>query len=148
MGDLERVQRLATRMIPGLRDKSYIERCAATGLFTLDYRRVRGDLILLFRILCMRLHPELEHLFKLSSSSSTRGHPFKLEVLRTDKLPHVYRFSRRVVSVWNSLPASVVTAPSVATFKIRLDNDLWHQRAETEKGRVAGVGYPTSQRTG
>ena len=58
MGDLERVHNLVTRMIPGPRDKLHIERSAVTEIFTLDYRRVR--------ILCMRLYPELEHLFKLS----------------------------------------------------------------------------------
>ena len=144
MSELEGVQRLATRMIPGFQDKTYMERCTQTGLFTLEYRRLRGDLILLFRILCMKLHPELEHLFKLNSTSNTRGHAFKLEVLRTDNLPHVYRFSRRVVNTWNNLPTDVVTAPSVVAFKARLDNDLWHLRADATKGRVASVGYPTS----
>ena len=45
--DIERVQKRATKLIPGLSNKSYIERLKVLGLNlpTLKYRRYRGDMI-------------------------------------------------------------------------------------------------------
>ena len=48
---IERVQRRATKLIEGLRDVCYAERLAQTGLISLEKRRVRGDLIQVFKIL-------------------------------------------------------------------------------------------------
>ena len=47
---LENVQRRATRLVPELRDLSYIERLAELQLSTLEYRRKRFDLIQVFKI--------------------------------------------------------------------------------------------------
>ena len=48
---LDKIQKRATKLIPGLRDLRYEERLKECGLTTLETRRLRGDNIEVFKIL-------------------------------------------------------------------------------------------------
>ena len=49
--DLERVQLRATKLVSGLRKKSYKERLMELKLPTLKYRRIRSDMIEVYKLL-------------------------------------------------------------------------------------------------
>ena len=78
---LENIQRRATKILPEMKNKSYTERLRSLGLPSLEYRRLRSDLIQAFKI-----HKNIDRLdvIKLFPKSSnparltTRGHSFKL----------------------------------------------------------------------
>jgi len=53
---------------------------------------------------------------------STRGHQYKLKKQRSRLENQKNLFSNRIVTEWNKLPAHVVDAETVVTFKNRLDN--------------------------
>ena len=47
---IESVQRRATKQLPGMKKLSYPERLKSLNLPTLSYRRIRGDMIELYKI--------------------------------------------------------------------------------------------------
>ncbi|VDP94559.1 unnamed protein product [Echinostoma caproni] len=124
MVKLERVQRAATRMIDGLRWCCYTERLHATGLFPESYRRVRGDIICVRRILHGDMGSEFMEYLPLREQTRTRGHGLTLLKLSSVGLPLRFRLSRRVTNLWNSLPADVMEEVNDKMFKRKLDSVL------------------------
>ena len=122
--ELESVQRRGTKLIPLLKHLSCKERLQHLKLPLLTYRRSRGDLIEAFKIFHHYSSDPSEVLHLHHSSSSTRGHPFKLHNDRNLTSLRSNSFSQRIVNNWNSLPDNIINSPSTNTFKNRLDEYL------------------------
>ena len=118
--ELEKVQKRATKRIPGFENIPYEERLKRLKLPTLVYRRIRGDMINVFKYLSG--HFKTKPLFTVSQDNyDTRGHNKKLQVLGAHTDRHKHTFVNRIVSWWNNLPTEVVNAPSINSFKNRFD---------------------------
>lgn len=122
---IENVQRHFTKCIVGYRNLSYEERLRALRLPTLEFRRLRGDMIEVFKILHEKYDPKTtKSLLCISDTSSTRGHSLKLTKKTVCTNLYNHFFTNRIVNMWNSLPNEVVTAGSINAFKNRLDKHL------------------------
>ena len=82
---LEKVQRRATKLVKGFKYKSYEDRLQLLGITSLEKRRVRGDMIQVFRIVKGFDRMNMEDFFELDHGGgySLRGHKWKLKVKRS-----------------------------------------------------------------
>lgn len=124
---LEGVQRRATRQIPTLKGLEYPERLRRLKMTTLAFRRLRGDMIETYKIVTGVYDTAASKgILNRARNTRTRGHRHKLEKYTCNKNIRLHTFSHRVVQPWNSLPDSVVAAPSVLAFERRLDKHWRH----------------------
>jgi hypothetical protein len=119
---LEKIQRRATKMVYCLKNFSYEVRLKMLGLYSLERRRLRGDLIETYKILNHKENISDKIFFKKSVTDHLRGHSLKLFKLRSRIDVRKFSFSQRIVDTWNRLPEQIVRAPSLDTFKNRVDN--------------------------
>ena len=106
----EHVQRHATKLIVELKDNTYVERLQALDLPSLLYRRTRGDIIFLYRM----IHNDAHLSFPILLS---------LEVIITSFTNPMLDVNQELVSfqldqlIFNNLPEQVVNANTVCSFR-------------------------------
>ena len=88
---------------------------------SLEYRRLRNDMVQTYKIVRDIEIVDKNKLFTVIPDARTRGHQYKLFKRRSRLNIRKNVFSNRVVDTWNSLPDSVVEAPSINRFKRRLN---------------------------
>ena len=114
--EIEGVQRSFTRMIDGIGLLTYRKRLEKLGLTTLLERRMRGDLIEVFKIVNDHVHYGSD----LFNYSRVTKNILATRVYRgPSKIANV--LSHRVIKFWNRLPRNVKCAKSVNSFKNMLD---------------------------
>ena len=100
-------------VLEGLEHLPYEERLSNLGLFCMGKRRLRRDMINVFKYLKGGWRQMDEaRLFSLVCSNGTRSHALKLEHWKSHKNMH-NTFMVSVAEHWNRLPRVVVESPSM-----------------------------------
>ena len=117
-------------MISGLSGMTYEERLQELGLPSLEERRVRFDMIEVFKILNGFVNVNSNTWFRTMEQASSRctrlsTYPLNLTSKHSRLDIHKHFFSQRVVNNWNSLPSEVKDSASPYHFK--KNYDLWYK---------------------
>ena len=100
---LENAQRRATRMVNSLKGLPYEERLKRLGLPTLEYRRLRADVIEVYKIINQIDRVSINKFFTIAEETTIRGNSQALQK-RSRLNVRANVFSNRVVNAWNTLP--------------------------------------------
>ena len=125
---LEKVQKRAVSMVSNFQATTYESKLLESGMTTLEKRRERGDLIMMYRIMTgkddVHYSTWFEKMTDRENGATTRTTSGFLNVVPPGLCSGDLRrnfFSIRVVKPWNNLPDQVKQAETVNTFKNRLD---------------------------
>lgn len=116
---IERVQRRATKIPHCLKNMRYEDRCEQMGIVKLTERRMRGDLIQMFK-----LSRGLDAVSWVSEQKTSIARTGRRSQLRREIVKNNQRhnfFTNRVANPWNALPNVLVESASVNEFKNKLD---------------------------
>jgi len=110
-------------MMRGLEALCWEERLGELGLVSLGKRRLRGELVVAF-LVRVASKKERNIFFNKVCSDRRRSNSFKLKKDRFRLDIWKKFFTMMVVKHCNRLPGDVVEAPSLETFRARLDGAL------------------------
>ena len=100
---------------------SYEERLKFLPLPSLEFRRMRGDLIETYNV-CNKIYDSVTtcDMFEMSTNN-TRSNGLKIKKINCEHEFFKKFFTNRVINVWNRLPTHVASADSVNMFKNSFD---------------------------
>ena len=129
---IESVQKRATKLLPELKGIPYQQRLERLSLPTLEFRRCRGDMIELYKIINGVYDTDVTIDIPMrrdyvNTGMVNRGHSKRIYQRYAHLEVRRHSFIFRSTPLWNSLSEDVVSAPNVNTFKNRLDR-YWHNQ--------------------
>ena len=122
---LEKVQRRATKIVPQLNKLPYEERLDALKLYPLKDRRMRGDMIAVYKMMNGLIDVNRDVILPMVNNpkAGTRSHNQQLKGKPVKTESRKCFFTQRIVLPWNTLSPDTVNSTSVNMFKARYDNE-------------------------
>ena len=114
---IEKVQKRMCRMIPELNGLPYQEQLEALELLSLQARRLRYQLIFLFKMHKGLIDLHFSDYFAVKQKKSLRGHSCLLMQKHANNNYRLNFFTVSSINLWNELTQGAIDAPSVNEFK-------------------------------
>ncbi len=118
---IERIQRLATRCVKSFRRLLYPERLNELKLSSMERHFLRATLITVNKLFHDYLNLPVKEFFVSPAAGNLCGHNFKVRLPRFQLARRNAAFAVRSAGPWNRLPSHIAEAPTVSSFKDRLD---------------------------
>jgi hypothetical protein len=127
---IERVQKRMCRMLPNLKGLSYQNQLRRMGLLSLQARRLRYQLITIYKMHHGVSNVDIGDFFTKTQARRTRGHCSNLMQKYAKNNYRLNFFTVSSISLWNKLTQEAVNASSLTLFKNYLvgffkENDIW-----------------------
>jgi len=124
---IESVQRRLTKRFKCCKHMTYNDRLVKLNIDSLDLRRLRLDLVYVYKIMFGLVATHISDYFTLQSANdyiaiTRRGNPYKLLVNHCRITARKIFSCERIIKVWNSLPPTIVHFNSLSSFKNSLNN--------------------------
>ena len=125
---VEAAQRTFTRKLCqklNIRYSDYSDRLKILKIESLEYRRLKMDLILVYKILNNLIDLDISKFFTISQINNKynlRRHSLYLENPKSQSTLRRNFFSVRILNTWNNLPNTIVTSETLPLFKNKLSN--------------------------
>ena len=118
---IENIQRRVTKMIPEIRNHSYHQRIQDRDLISRAQRKLRGQLIEVFKYLNEFTTARARALFDSDLNDRTRNNGAKRIVKHFNTSIAQQFYPIKITTTWNTLPSKVVSSRTVNSFKKSLD---------------------------
>jgi len=124
---IESVQRRFTKRFPCCKHMTYNDRLVKLNIDSLELRRLRLDLVYVYKIMFGLVAADISDYFTLQSANdynviTRRENPYKLLVNNCRINVRKNFFCERIIKIWNSLPPYIVHFESLSSFKNSLNN--------------------------
>ena len=135
---LEKLQRRATKLVPVLRDLHYEDRLRILQLPTLQFRRLRSDLIHLYKMTHNMIEMDTNtyctkckhhtSMLEPANRQSNRGHQHKYQIHHHPGIRNRF-ITSRALNYWNNLSEKTVNSISINSFKnnLAMESSLPHK---------------------
>lgn len=144
---IENVQKRATKKLECCEGMDYEARLRFLDLPCIAYRKLRGDMIEVYKILNGGYDSDISPpIHTVNEDTITRGNKMKLSKPTFKKAARKNFFSVRVSNFWNELPNKVIEAPSIKSFERRLD--LYWKKYDMKFNFDRCLDYETQKRNG
>ena len=114
---LEKIQNRLTRLLPHGKVLSPTERNQALRITSHETRRLRGDLIQMYKL-------SQDDSLSRKQETRTRTNSKAIVIERSNTNLRAHSFHCRTSRTWNNLPEEIVSAPTLNAFKTKIDQYL------------------------
>ena len=112
---IEKIQKRATKLVYRFDEISYEDRLWSLDLPSLEFRRLREDIITAFKI--CKFYPDLKYIFSFQTRQGLRGHEFSFQKERIVSRVSGNSLQNRLFETWNGLPQEFAQIPTLNGLK-------------------------------